>query len=228
MFYSGKKICPIFVWVWLLVPMAMFGHSPSQSSVLLVEGENGQWTLQIRGALSAFEYVVHREYTEDSYGTPEEFQELMAGELSQNLTLSIDNERIDLDDPTIKLGHETIVVYRLNLPTEFQTVEMKNSFFENIYKSKCAFMILKNGVKRKLFNLEETNDHTAKVKVEDGAFVLQGQSEASIGISENILFIIAFFLILFAISLVVGLKPVQVVHGKDIGQPSENENQFKK
>ncbi|MAU16837.1 MAG: hypothetical protein CMH46_15015 [Muricauda sp.] len=223
MFYSRKKICSIFVWVWLLVPIAMFGHSPSQSSALLVEGENGQWTLQIRGALTAFEYVVHQEYTADGYSTPEEFQELMAGVLSQNLTLSIDNERVELNDPNIKLGHETIVVYRLNLPSEFQTVEMKNSLFENIYKSKSAFMVLKNGVKRNLFNLEETNDYAAKVKIEDDAFVLQGQSEASIGISENILFIIAFFLILFAVSLVVGLKPVQVVHRKDSGQPFENQ-----
>lgn len=215
------------VWLWLLAPMAMFGHSPSQSSALLIEGDNGQWTLQIRGALTAFEHIVHEEYTAEGYSTPEEFKELMGKLLSQNLSLSIDEKRIALGDPKIKLGHETIVVYRVNVPADFKTVEIQHTSFKDIYKSKSAFMILKNGVNRDLFSLDETNGYKAKVKIENDTLFLQGQSEASIGVSENVLFIIAFFLILFAVSLVVGLKPVQVVHKKHLRRPIKNENQLK-
>ena len=162
-------------WLWLLIPIAILGHSPSHSSTLLIEGANGQWTLQVRAALTAFEHVVHEEYTAGRYSTPKEFEELVMSFLSRNLSLHIDGEEVGLINPKLKLGHETLVVYQVNPPDNFQTVEMKNSIFQDIFNSTSAFMVLKNGIKNDFFVLEKDNNYSVSLKLENGVFELQNK-----------------------------------------------------
>lgn len=208
----------VFLGLWLLLPIAVLGHSPSQSSILLVEGKNGQWTLQIRAALTAFEHVVHEEYTANGYSTPEEFEELMIGLLSKNLTLYVNDKEVSLNNPKIKLGHETILVYEVVIPEYFQTVKVKNTMFQSIYKSKSIFMVLKNGVQRNLFSLDNSNDYVARLTIENNQFVLLNDDKSSASISQNALFLIAFVVTLLAFALVVGLKPLCNVNTRNQSQ----------
>jgi len=208
----------VLLGLWLLLPIVVFGHSPSQSSTMLVEGKNGQWTLQIRAALTAFEHEVHEEYTVEGYSTPEEFKELMIALLSRNMTLHINDKVVSLNSPKIQLGHETIVVYQVNAPDDFQTVKMKNTMFQKIYKSESAFMVLKNGVQRNLFTLDNVNNYVALVTIENDEFVLLNDSKSSAGISQNALFLIAFVVTLLTFALVVGLKPIRIVNTRNQSQ----------
>ncbi|MGB5228922.1 DUF6702 family protein [Eudoraea sp.] len=202
----------IVSWLWLLIPIVILGHSPSQSSALLIEGANGQWTLQIRAALTAFEHVVHEEYTADGYSTPKEFEELVLNLLSRNLRLHFDGEEVNLIDPMLRLGHETLVVYQVDAPDNFQTLDMKNSIFQDIFNSTSAFMVLKSGIKNDFFILEKDNNYSVSLKLENGVFELQNKPDNTVSISVIGLFLFAFVLILLAISLVAGLKPIQSVN----------------
>ena len=208
----------VLLGLWLLLPILIFGHSPSQSSTMLVEGKNKQWTLQIRAALTAFEHEVHEEYTAEGYSTPEEFEELMMALLSRNLTLYINDKEVSLNNPKIMLGHETIVVYEV-VPTEdFQTVKVKNTMFQSIYKSKSTFMVLKNGVQRNMFTLDNTNNYAAQVTIENDEFVVMNDSKSAAGISLNALFLIAFVVTMLVFALVVGLKPIRIVNTRNQSQ----------
>jgi len=215
---NNKKIRSVLSWLWLLVPIAVLGHSPSHSSTLMIEGKNGQWTLQVRAALTAFEHVVHEEYTAERYSTPKEFEKLVIALLSRNLSLHIGGKELSLNNPKIKLGHETVVVYQVNPPDDFQTVEVKNIMFQHIYKSKSGLMVLKNGVKSNLFSLDNDNNYIARVKIENDAFVLQKDPKSFAVISEHVLFLIAFLLILLALAFVQGLKPIQSVSAPNQSQ----------
>ena len=182
---SSKRNGLLVAFLWLLLPMVAFAHSPSQSSTILVEGKDGVWTLQIRASLTAFEQVVHAEYTAEGYKTPEEFQDLMGTLLSRNLHLNIDAKEINLVKPIIKLGHETIVVYKFVPPANFETVKLQNTLFKNINRSASSFMVLKNGSKRNLFSLDKKNQYAAQVHLENNEFVLQEKSIGLAGISIN-------------------------------------------
>ena len=204
MYYKiGKQFRIVLIFVWFLMPVVASAHSTSQSSTVLVEGKSGQWTLQIRAALSAFESVVHNEYTIKGYSTPEEFEDLVFKLMSKNITLKINDQDILLKDPKIKLGHETLVVYLIDVPANFQTVSLNNMMFEDIFISKNTFMILKNGVNRNLFALEKSNDFAAKVKLEDNGFVLTNDAKSLADGSVNWS---VFFFLLVLISVGVGLK----------------------
>lgn len=205
-----KKLLTTMSWLCLLLPLTVLGHSPSQSSSMLVEDKNGQWTLQVRAALSAFEHVVNEAYTAEGYSSPEEFQDLMGAVLSKTLHLKIDGKEVVLGSPKIRLGHETVVVYPIDIPDGFRTVALENLAFKDIYNSKGIFMVLKSGAKRNLFTLDSSNDFTSLVKIENNEFVPQEKSKDLADISENGFFLLAFLLTILAFGLVVRLKPIGI------------------
>ncbi|WP_434036424.1 DUF6702 family protein [Formosa sp. 4Alg 33] len=192
------------VLVWFFIPMVVLAHSTSQSSTVLVEGKNGQWTLQVRAALSAFESVVHQEYTANGYATPKEFEDLVFALMAKNLTLTINDREIVLKDPKIKLGHETLVVYLIDVPDNFETVSLNNTMFQDIFKSKNTFMILKNGVNRNVFALEKSNAFATKVKLEENEFILV-EADESLADSTTNWYVFNFLFILAGVGLIVRL-----------------------
>ena len=137
----------------------VFAHSPTNSSSLLIEGENGIWMLQIRAALTALEQEVHTRYSADSYKTPEEFKNLVANIFEKDLAISFDNyPHIDLINPQIKLGHETIVVYQFKGPEQLDSFTFKNESFKNISNSKNVLFVVKKGIEKNQFVLNRHNN----------------------------------------------------------------------
>ncbi|WP_299781808.1 DUF6702 family protein [uncultured Formosa sp.] len=182
MYYNTrKKIRVALSFLWFIIPMVVLAHSTSQSSTVLVKSKSGQWTLQVRSALSAFESVVNNKYTVKGYNTPKEFEELVFTLMSKNLSLKINGQEVKLSDPKIKLGHETLVVYLIDVPETFKTVSLNNTMFQDIFKSKNTFMILKNGVNRNIFALEKNNNFEAKVKLVDNKFILVSNTNSLAG-----------------------------------------------
>ncbi|KAA3621710.1 MAG: hypothetical protein DWP94_09950 [Flavobacterium sp.] len=190
----------------LLIPLMGFAHSPAQSSIVLMEDESGQWTLQLRAALTAFEQVVHEEYTATGYTTPEEFNALTAKLLGNNLKLFVNDQQITLNTPVIELGHETIAVYLIDLPEDIQSVRMENQLFRDMHRSKSIFMFLNDGSERTLFAMENSNNYTVNLKLENNRFVPVNLSENTAGISIE-WYMLAMFILLGIFGILLKLKP---------------------
>lgn len=150
-------------------------HQPELSSTMLVEREDGNWVLQVRAALTAFEYEVHTRYGKDSYKTPEEFNALVIRHLSENISIKFNKkEAVVLQNSTVKLGHETNVVFEMQgVPHKIKRILVANASFKDIHENQSALIVVKNGFKKQQFKLDNENAHTAHLKASKNQFELQ-------------------------------------------------------
>jgi len=150
-------------------------HSPDVSSTMLVQQKDGTWVLQIRAALTAFEYEVHNLCGKDSYATAEIFNELVIEHMLASLSISFNKqEPVTLANGAVKLGHETNVLFKVKgVPANFISVTIKNSSFENIYNSQSALIIFKDGFEKQQFILNGKNNYTANLTANKSNFVLK-------------------------------------------------------
>ena len=156
----------------LLLSSNVKAHQADASSTMLVE-QNGKWLFQITAALSAFEYEVMVHNPKKEYKTPEEFQ-LMVLELVKSQTLIVVNKKdtIRLIDGVVKLGHETKVVFEVTrAPIVFENILIKNTCFKDIRHNQSALVVLKEGVDKKQFVLNNDNDHTQYLRLVEGQWV---------------------------------------------------------
>lgn len=147
-------------------------HSPSQAGTLFYQVDDNNWTIQVSSALAAFEYEVHNKYGVDSYKTPEEFNALVIKLVSEHITIRFNNgSPMELTAPVVQLGHETKVLFQVaNAPKSFTSLALKNSCFKNLSKNKnVLFIVKKDGIKEK-FTLENSNDFSVTLKLENNKF----------------------------------------------------------
>ncbi len=162
-----------YQWVLILVLVGRFGfaHSPTTSTTFLTQEENGKWTLQIRAALTAFEQEVHHRYGTHSYQTPEEFEGRMAQIVENEVNLNLNNRKIILPDPQIRLGHETLMVYEFESAEKLQELTLQNSVFKNIYNSKNTLYVIQNGLEKNQFTLNRSNAFLTITKLDGNQLV---------------------------------------------------------
>lgn len=149
----------------ILLSARIYAHNPDNSTSILSEQEDNAWVLQVRAALTAFEYEIHRNYGRDSYSTPKEFQELVMDHVFNHIALAVDkNAEIGIQKVGVKLGHESTAVLKIiGLPDSFKQLKFENSSFENISRNKNVLIILKKGYNQKQFILNNKNDHTVYI-----------------------------------------------------------------
>lgn len=198
-----------------LLSMVSYAHSPSTSTTMLVEKDDNSWVLQISASLTAFQQEIRTHFSETPYKTPEEFQQMVLEHISNNFAISFnDGEEIILGKGIVKLGHETKVVYEVfGIPTDVQSVRVKNTAFDDIYKSQSVLLLFKKGFTKEQFVLDNANDYTLALKANGNKFVQVSQSKA--GFSLNGLLIVAFLLILLAFAVVIGLKPIRNIEAQN-------------
>lgn len=171
-------------------------HSPDVSSTILSEQEDGKWVLQVRAALTAYEYEIHQHYGSTAYKTPEEFRQLVIQHIQKNLSVQFDQENtITLSNGVVKLGHETNAVFEvIGVPKKFSSVEFKNSTFQDISRNQSALIIFKKGLEQKQFILNDANQHTAQLQVKDGQLLSLNQPEGTmVRAMPNRYFVIGLF-----------------------------------
>ncbi|WP_339714281.1 hypothetical protein [uncultured Kriegella sp.] len=191
----------------LLITITAKAHNADASTTMLVEKENGTWVLQISAALTAFQYEIREHFTETPYKTPEEFRQMVLEHLKNNLKISFNNTDISFGKGTVKLGHETKVVFEVfGIPSEIEKVIIKNTAFDDIHNSQSALLLFKKGFSKEKFVLNSDNDKTLVLEVDGNKFVEVTQNRA--GFSENGQLIVAFLLTLLAVGMVIRLKPV--------------------
>lgn len=151
----------------------IFAHQADVSTTLLSQQTNGQWILQIKASLSAFKQEVTTSYPEETYQSPEEFQDLVIRHVMENISIVFDkNTEVKFQQPLVRLGHETNVIFEVvGVPENFERVFFKNSSFKDIHKNQSGLVILKEGFSQKQFVLNNTNEHTAELVVDGKQFV---------------------------------------------------------
>ena len=179
--------------------MSIKAHQPDLSSTMLVEQGENTWVLQIRAALTAFEYEIENHFGKDSYATPEEFQELVVKHIRENTSILLnDNDVVTLENGLVKLGHETSVTFEVvGTPSIIQSLEVQNKSFSNISRNQSALIVVKKGFAKDQFILDKNNSHTAKLKVKDSKFELvavtsiEGKTQYAIFIFASVLFVLS-------------------------------------
>jgi len=148
-------------------------HQSTLSSTLLVEQGENEWILQVRSALTAFEYEVEAHFGKSAYTTPEEFRELVIQILQENLEIRFNDELIELQNGVVKLGHETSVTFEVvGIPEVIEFLELTNRGFDDIAYNQSILMVVKKGFSSNQFILDKSNAHTAKLEVGDTQFEL--------------------------------------------------------
>jgi hypothetical protein len=171
--------------------MSSFAHNPDVSTTMLVEKENNIWVLQISSSLTAFQQEVRTHFAETPYKTPEEFQQMVLEHIKNNLEISVNNgSKITLGKGIVKLGHETKVVFEVfGIPSDLQTIHVKNATFNDIGRSQSVLFVFKNGFSKDHFVLNNANYHTLNLMVSGNEFFETGKNEASL-ISYQLVFVL--------------------------------------
>jgi len=143
-----KKYC--FGLLLILITWNVQAHQPDLSSTMLVEKKDNKWILQIRSALTGFDYAIKAKFPNESepYKTSEEFQTMVLKHLKENIQIYFNEGEIaTLQNGVIRLGHETIS------------------------RNQSALIILKKGFKKNQYTLNNKNQHTMYLKVADAQFI---------------------------------------------------------
>jgi len=150
-------------------------HQPELSSSMLVEQENGTWLLQIRSAMTAYEYEVHQNYGRDSYKTAEEFNALVVQHVMKNVAITINGlTAVNLQKGSVKLGHETAVAFEVHgMPNTIEKIAFTNSSFKDVHDNQSSLIVLKKGFNKKQFMLDNKNLHTVQLIATKNQFVQQ-------------------------------------------------------
>lgn len=174
-----------------LFSMASFAHNPDFSTTMLVEKENNTWVLQISASLTAFQQEIRTHFAETPYKTPEEFQKMVLEHIKNNLEINFnDGELITLGPGMVNLGHETKVVFEvLGIPSNIQSVRVTNTAFKDINRSQSALFLFKKGFSKEQFVLNNANNHTLALEVNENKFVKASENHANL-FSNGILLIV--------------------------------------
>jgi hypothetical protein len=157
----------------LLLSLGAKAHSPDISSTMFAEESDGNWILLIRAALTAFEYEIESNFGESSYTTAEEFQQLVIKHVQQNISIKADNSQGNFENPMVRLGHETSITFKVTgMPSDFKSLQITNTSFQNISRNQSALMIIKKGFTKNQFKLDKNNAHTADLAVNNISFEL--------------------------------------------------------
>ena len=174
-----KKILILSV---LLLSFFANAHQPDTSTTMLVERENNTWVLQIKASMTAFQHEVKTHFADTPYTTPEEFKEMVLEHLKNNLQIICNStETTQIGDGIVKLGHETNVVFEIHgIPTDMKSILVKNTAFSDIHRNQSALIILKEGINKEHFVLNNTNNHTIQLSIKDAKFIETKLQTASI------------------------------------------------
>ncbi|GAA0877198.1 hypothetical protein GCM10009119_01660 [Algoriphagus jejuensis] len=148
-------------------------HDPDISSLLMIEQDSGEWILQVNASLTAFEYVVTAAYGEGSFQSAEEFNQLLLDFLRDKILLRTNGQQINLKTGLVSLGHATTVAFELpDFSGNIETVEVENESFEDIRRSQVLFGMIKDGMDKSQFILNEANDFRLSLQVQDNRVLL--------------------------------------------------------
>ncbi|MDA8693247.1 hypothetical protein N9L92_04225 [Saprospiraceae bacterium] len=162
----------------LFMSWELDAHQPDYSSTVLMQQDDNSWILNVRAALTAFEYEVHNHYGDTSYTTPEGFQELVIDHMNENIEIIVNGGKVvNIDNGAVRLGHETNVFFKLlGMPDDLKSVTVINTTFKNIYNNQSYVSIVKNGIAPNKYTISNKNNHVANLKIDSNGVVSSVES----------------------------------------------------
>jgi len=158
----------LLIVIIFLSAVSASAHQPDISTLTLIEQQPGKWMLQLNASMTAFQYEVRNEYGENSYASPEEFNQLLLKYLRAQITIQVNGEDVMLGNGLVQLGHATAVAFEVSgMPEVMEKVFIKNQGFENIYHSQIIFAIVQEGLDKSQFILNEANNYQLHVYLKD-------------------------------------------------------------
>lgn len=168
-------------------------HPADVSSIALIKGESGKWTVQLISSMTAFQYEVRNAFGEDSYASPEEFNKLLLDHLRKHISLRINSKDLSLGNGLVKLGHATAVIFELNgVPDQINQVSVKNESFKTMHNSRSIFTISKEGLTQEKIILNKENNYQVNVSLENNRVLIA--EEASFN-NDRLMIIIALTIV---------------------------------
>lgn len=197
---TRKKIKSLLIVLCVLCfSFKALAHQSDTSTTMLVQQKDHTWVLQISASLTAFQQEVKTHFSDTPYKTPEEFKQMVLAHIKNNIHISFNgNKEIALENGIAQLGHESKVVFKVSgIPEYIHTATIKNTSFNNIYKSKSALILLKEGFNKKHFVLNDANNHSLSLQVNGNNFVEVTTHTASLFSPIMVMIIIAIVGLLF-------------------------------
>ncbi|MEZ0487297.1 hypothetical protein [Fibrella aquatica] len=161
----------------LLVLHSLVGlaHSPLLSTVAVTKSKDNTWSLHISASLSAFQFELKNRYPAlqiDSL-TGDDFQRLVLQHLKETVTIGANsNDAIELKNGMIKLGHQTDIRFEIvGMPAQLQQLEVRHLGFGTLTGHYCVFTMVMPETGRTNFILQQDNQFTVDLAVDNTAIV---------------------------------------------------------
>lgn len=177
----------IYVSILMLFANVVHAHQPDLSNLMIYE-QNGKYLLLIKTSLSAFEGEVDFLYNKNAYKSPEEFNQLVTKHFQKSCLIIMNNDTLKFINPYIILGHETTIFAELgNVPKNINTIYTENHVFKDIHGSQSELIVLLSGLPQKQYILNEENNYTVKLKLENKTWIIEETTNTVFGNSKFIL-----------------------------------------
>jgi hypothetical protein len=195
----------ISVVIALLLTIQVFGHNPQVSTLALNKTSSGSWNLMLRAPLLSFQLALEHQFPKINVSAlaPEDFKHLLKTHLHNSILISeIDGSTLSMDSITIGLGHEVLIIGKLDSTVAFSSIQsISNNFFSTLNDHFSILSIEVDGMEMMKTVLNKGNAFTTQI---NGAKVAELAKPAEnrygqIGLyAFFILFVVAVFCILLS------------------------------
>jgi hypothetical protein len=189
----------------LLLTIQVSGHNPQVSTLAFNKKSSGEWNLMLRAPLLSFQLVLEHQFPKTNVNglTPEVFKHLLKTHLHNSILISkIDGSTLSMDSITIALGHEVLIMGKLDAAVAFSSIQsISNHFFSSLNDHFSILSIEVDGKEMMKTILNKENAFTAQVngaKVPELAKAVE-KGNGQIGLyAFLILLVVALFYILLS------------------------------
>lgn len=161
-----------------IVSVNATAHNPNNSTFILSQGADGDYSVRLDGALTGVEAQINETYSPDAYKTAEEFQRLANEHFIKSLTLSINDQPIQVVNPSVQLGHATqFSAEAQGIGDTIESIDLTNTFFKDLHGNRMTVVLLSDQFPKTQYTLNDSNQHRLSLQLVDGQWQ-QNSSDA--------------------------------------------------
>ena len=151
----------------VLLTIQVFGHNPQVSTLAFNKTPSSSWNLMLRAPLLSFQLALEHQFPKTNVNglTPEEFKHLLKNHLQNSIVINTDNgRRISMDSIAIALGHEVLIIAKLDSTVAFSSIQsISNHFFSTLNDHFSILSIELDGKEMMKTILNKENKFTAQI-----------------------------------------------------------------
>lgn len=187
----------------LLFAIQAFGHNPQVSTLAFNRASSSSWSFMVRAPLLSFQLALQHQFpkTDFNYLTQDEFKQLITTHVRNSIVINASNDlKLIMDSISIALGHEVLVMGKLNAAEPFSSIHsISSQIFASLNDHFSILSIEEDDKEMMKTVLNKENEFTAQI---NGINVPALVKSAEVGYGKISLYsffvilIVAFFFIL--------------------------------